>query len=227
MPACRGLNFTLDAIVYCIVDRQIALLLLLCRWEHPAAYIWARAAESSLLHRPTLKAKVRGQATDTPMLRQSLGRHCKGTAPQGGLGCSSGSIRPTKAAARPSAVCQVPQDQGTDPSGSVDRTYAADHTAEASTSSRTIAQGRSYAASLNLNRRAACSLLLGTAIGVSGCISAPNAQASRLPAFADNVWEAMGGGPGDLVFPENFMGTWVSYQASVCLACRRNGEVAA
>lgn len=34
------------------------------------------------------------------------------------------------------------------------------------------------------------------------------ASASKLPAFADSAWEAMGGGPPDLFFPEEFLGTW-------------------
>lgn len=36
----------------------------------------------------------------------------------------------------------------------------------------------------------------------------PAAAASKLPAFADSAWEAMGGGPSDLFFPEGFAGTW-------------------
>jgi hypothetical protein len=27
-------------------------------------------------------------------------------------------------------------------------------------------------------------------------------------AFADRAWEAMGGGPSDLTFPDSFVGTW-------------------
>lgn len=62
---------------------------------------------------------------------------------------------------------------------------------------------------LRLQRRAACSLLVGAALAANG-VFAPHARASSLPAFADNMWEAMGGGPADLFFPEEFMGTWVS-----------------
>lgn len=34
------------------------------------------------------------------------------------------------------------------------------------------------------------------------------AQAIQLPAPAEAVWEALGGGPPDLVFPEQFEGVW-------------------
>jgi len=34
------------------------------------------------------------------------------------------------------------------------------------------------------------------------------AKASKLPAAADRAWEAMGGGPSDLFFPEPFLGQW-------------------
>ena len=33
-------------------------------------------------------------------------------------------------------------------------------------------------------------------------------QASRLPAAFDRAWEQMGGGPPDLVFPEEWLGVW-------------------
>lgn len=33
-------------------------------------------------------------------------------------------------------------------------------------------------------------------------------QASRLPEAVDKGWEAIGGGPADLVFPEEFLGVW-------------------
>lgn len=39
-------------------------------------------------------------------------------------------------------------------------------------------------------------------------LSAPPAQASRLPGFADDAWTAIGGGPGDLYFPDEFLGEW-------------------
>ena len=32
--------------------------------------------------------------------------------------------------------------------------------------------------------------------------------ASSLPFAADNAWEAIGGGPADLVFPDEFIGVW-------------------
>eukprot|EP00879_Flechtneria_rotunda_P027139 GHRR01029013.1.p1 GENE.GHRR01029013.1~~GHRR01029013.1.p1 ORF type:complete len:201 (+),score=50.99 GHRR01029013.1:143-745(+) len=36
----------------------------------------------------------------------------------------------------------------------------------------------------------------------------PPAKASKLGAVADSAWEAMGGGPADLTFPESWLGTW-------------------
>lgn len=36
-----------------------------------------------------------------------------------------------------------------------------------------------------------------------------SAQASKLPGFFDKAWEAIGGGPSDLYFPESFNGRWV------------------
>lgn len=33
-------------------------------------------------------------------------------------------------------------------------------------------------------------------------------QASKLPAAVDQGWEALGGGPADLVFPDEFLGRW-------------------
>ena len=34
------------------------------------------------------------------------------------------------------------------------------------------------------------------------------AHASKLGEGADRAWEAMGGGPGDLFFPDEFSGRW-------------------
>lgn len=33
-------------------------------------------------------------------------------------------------------------------------------------------------------------------------------QASKLPPAVDRAWEAVGGGPPDLFFPEEFLGVW-------------------
>lgn len=33
-------------------------------------------------------------------------------------------------------------------------------------------------------------------------------QASLLPEAVDNAWSSVGGGPSDLTFPEQFLGTW-------------------
>ena len=33
-------------------------------------------------------------------------------------------------------------------------------------------------------------------------------QASKLPPALDRAWEAVGGGPADLFFPEDFLGLW-------------------
>ncbi|KAG2437242.1 hypothetical protein HXX76_005905 [Chlamydomonas incerta] len=36
----------------------------------------------------------------------------------------------------------------------------------------------------------------------------PTAEASKLGGLADSAWEALGGGPSDLVFPDEFVGVW-------------------
>lgn len=36
----------------------------------------------------------------------------------------------------------------------------------------------------------------------------PPATASKLPEMADKAWEAIGGGPADLIYPESFLGVW-------------------
>ena len=43
------------------------------------------------------------------------------------------------------------------------------------------------------------------------------AAASRLPAAIDRAWEAVGGGPADLVFPELFLGRWTATSTLVSL----------
>ena len=43
------------------------------------------------------------------------------------------------------------------------------------------------------------------------------AAASRLPAAVDRAWEAVGGGPADLVFPELFLGRWTATSTLVSL----------
>ncbi|KAL3140611.1 hypothetical protein ABBQ32_005181 [Trebouxia sp. C0010 RCD-2024] len=37
---------------------------------------------------------------------------------------------------------------------------------------------------------------------------APETKASLLPEAVDNAWSSVGGGPSDLTFPEQFLGTW-------------------
>ncbi len=53
------------------------------------------------------------------------------------------------------------------------------------------------------SRRATLSALLAAT-----ALSPLTAHASKLPAFADSAWEAMGGGPSDLFFPDDFLGVW-------------------
>lgn len=50
-------------------------------------------------------------------------------------------------------------------------------------------------------------LAVGAAASVLGLGPEP-AEASKLPAFADSAWEAMGGGGADLYFPDMFLGVW-------------------
>jgi hypothetical protein len=58
-------------------------------------------------------------------------------------------------------------------------------------------------------RRQALAVMVGSGALLWGTTSASQpAHASKLPAFADRAWEAMGGGPSDLTFPAEFLGTW-------------------
>lgn len=57
------------------------------------------------------------------------------------------------------------------------------------------------------NRR---DLLLGPAVLATAYAAACSpANASALPESVDNAWERVGGGPADLVFPDEFEGEWV------------------
>lgn len=70
-------------------------------------------------------------------------------------------------------------------------------------------QGLSFQPVKDPCRRALLSqLALLGCLGVESLAVAPSALASKLPEFADRAWEAMGGGPADLYFPELFLGTW-------------------
>ena len=62
---------------------------------------------------------------------------------------------------------------------------------------------------LKLKRRTAC-LAMAAGLTMATGLRPQAAAASKLPAFADGIWESMGGGPSDLYFPEEFIGTWVS-----------------
>ncbi|GLC41532.1 hypothetical protein PLESTB_001000800 [Pleodorina starrii] len=66
----------------------------------------------------------------------------------------------------------------------------------------------SDAAPVTATRRSAI-LALAASASVPTCLSgSPGpASASKLP-FLDAGWEALGGGPADLVFPEEFLGVW-------------------
>jgi len=95
-------------------------------------------------------------------------------------------------------------------------------------SSRSSSTGGSSTRPLHLSRRAAAlaapmaapallsalpaawsSALQALAAGTAASLAAPQpAAASKLPAFADNAWEALGGGPADLYFPDSFLGVW-------------------
>ncbi len=57
----------------------------------------------------------------------------------------------------------------------------------------------------HLPRRQVLGLLSGVGTLAAG---ASAAQAIQLPGPAEAVWEALGGGPPDLVFPEQFEGVW-------------------
>jgi hypothetical protein len=83
-----------------------------------------------------------------------------------------------------------------------DLTPPADSDSACSTSGR---QRPAPAASRRMACLAACSALLTT---VASAVAPSGALASKLPAFADSAWEAVGGGPPDLFFPEEFLGTW-------------------
>ncbi|PSC69239.1 hypothetical protein C2E20_7188 isoform B [Micractinium conductrix] len=56
------------------------------------------------------------------------------------------------------------------------------------------------------SRRAA---LLTAAAATAGFAAPPRpAAASKLPQAVDSLWEGLGGGPSDLLFPESFLGVW-------------------
>jgi hypothetical protein len=49
---------------------------------------------------------------------------------------------------------------------------------------------------------------LAAALLVTPHLSPDRAKASNLGPGVDQAWEAMGGGPPDLFFPDEFLGTW-------------------
>ncbi|KAG2499710.1 hypothetical protein HYH03_002645 [Edaphochlamys debaryana] len=51
-------------------------------------------------------------------------------------------------------------------------------------------------------------LLLGGSALLAAVAAGGPADASKLPPWADGAWEAIGGGPSDLVFPDEFLGVW-------------------
>ena len=68
---------------------------------------------------------------------------------------------------------------------------------------RSIESGRIEAP---LSRRAAIASV--PALSALGLVVPKEAVASKLGPVGDRVWEAMGGGPADLVFPDAFVGAW-------------------
>lgn len=60
---------------------------------------------------------------------------------------------------------------------------------------------------LALPRRALLAAAAGVAALTAGGSAGP-AIASKLPEAVDKAWAGLGGGPADLVFPENFLGAW-------------------
>lgn len=59
------------------------------------------------------------------------------------------------------------------------------------------------------SRRQAGAASVATAVAAAAALVAPPpAAASKLPEAADRAWEALGGGPADLTYPESFLGTW-------------------
>jgi len=68
---------------------------------------------------------------------------------------------------------------------------------------RSIESGRIDAP---LSRRAAIASV--PALSALGLVVPKEAVASKLGPVGDRVWEAMGGGPADLVFPDAFVGAW-------------------
>jgi hypothetical protein len=51
-------------------------------------------------------------------------------------------------------------------------------------------------------------VLGGLALQFGSFLQPQAAGASKLGAAADSAWEAMGGGPADLTFPDNWLGVW-------------------
>jgi len=75
-------------------------------------------------------------------------------------------------------------------------------------------KGRASPSPVASSRRAA--LQAGAALLLSAPLSLP-AKASYAPAAVDRAWEAFGGGPGDLYFPEVFLGEWTVNSTLVSL----------
>lgn len=67
--------------------------------------------------------------------------------------------------------------------------------------------GRTSRRNLTISTAAAAAALAVSAQLGPALAPAP-AHASKLPVFADKAWEAMGGGPSDLTFPDLFLGVW-------------------
>jgi len=67
-------------------------------------------------------------------------------------------------------------------------------------------EARGHHGGERLNRR--CVLGAGP-LFLPSVMVLPSAKASLAPPAVDRMWEAMGGGPGDLYFPEQFLGQWM------------------
>lgn len=78
---------------------------------------------------------------------------------------------------------------------------------------------------LRLSRRQAHLAAVASFATIQAHGQAP-AAASKLPGFADSAWEALGGGPSDLTFPESWLGVWDVVSTLVKVSAMSVGAIA-
>lgn len=102
-------------------------------------------------------------------------------------------------------VLPLPLAAGPEMQGAPDMPQSSRHASTEDTTGR----GDSRTRALIVARRDALfGVAVVAAVGMQLGDGAGRASASKLPGFADSAWEAMGGGPADLTFPDTWLGVW-------------------